>query len=942
MTSTPLYSLRSAEVYRALETSPDGLSQSEVESRRSLYGANLLSEPPRPSRWSLLVTHIVHPMALLLLAAGLLAFIVREPVLGLIIWGLVLANAGFSFWREYRAEQAMAALRQRLPAYARVLREGSEVQVPASEIVPGDVLVLAEGDNISADARVVEEYGLRINNSTLTGEAVPARKTADASLAEGISELERPNLIFAGTSVVSGTGKAVVYSTGMLTQFGRIAHLTQAVSEAPSPLQRELARLTRVIAIVAIALGVMIFAVSYYDFRLELFEAFLLALGVIAAAIPEGLPAIITLSLAMAGQRLAQQGALVKKLSVIETLGTVSVICTDKSGTLTQNQMTVREIWVSGKRLKISGVGYEPKGKITPSPDGTPLEGDVKILLAAATLCNNSRLTPPGAEHPGWSGLGDQTEVALRVAARKGGVDEQNLNLVYPRIHENPFDARRKRMSTVHQDSNQENGRSYVAFIKGAPREVLQLCTEILIDGAVQPLTDEWRGRILAANDDYARNALRVLAFARRPLPTRRGSLTPERVENNLTFLGLMAMMDPPRPEVAEAVDTCRQAGIRMVMITGDYGLTAESLARRVGMLSDSNTIILTGAELDRMSNLDLQELLTKEVIFARMAPEHKLRLVSAFQERGDVVAVTGDGVNDAPALRKANVGVAMGVIGTDVAKEAADIILTNDNFASIVRAIEEGRAIYDNIRKFITYIFASNVPEFLPFLFTAVFGIPLALMVKQILAIDLGTDIMPALALGTEKPEPDVMRRPPRRSEKPIIDGGLMARAFLWLGLIEAVLCYLGFFFVLNFLGQGRILEVTWLLPLVESGLIPPVWTMPEEQIYLLAVTVFHAGVVTAQAGNAFACRSERQRGRRLGWFSNPLLWLGVLVEIYLIFLLIYVRPLARAFDHLPLPYIFWAGLFLYAPVLYGLEGVRKRLAGWFYSLRYHKEYRI
>lgn len=942
MTSTPLHSLRSAEVYRVLETSPNGLPISEVEARRSLYGENLLSEPLQPSTWSRLVVHIIHPMALLLLFAGLLAFLVAEPVLGLVIWGLVLINAGFSFWREYRAEQAMEALHKRLPSYARVLRENNEIQVPASEIVPGDVLVLAEGDNIPADARVVEEYGLRINNSTLTGEAVPARKTSDASFAEGISELERPNLVFAGTSVVSGTGRAIVYGTGMLTQFGRIAHLTQAVAEEPSHLQQELVRLTRIITIVALALGGIIFSISYFDLNIGLFEAFLLALGVIAAAIPEGLPAIITLSLAMAGQRLAQQGALVKKLSVIETLGTISVICTDKSGTLTQNQMTVREVWVSGKRIKISGVGYEPKGKIIPVPEGQPFEADLDALLMAAALCNNSRLTPPSSERPGWSGLGDQTEVALRVAARKGGLDEHNLNLLYPRIHENPFDARRKRMSTIHRDSVLNDERSLVTFVKGAPREVLQLCTHILIHGEVKPLTNELRSEILAANDDYARRALRVLALARRTVPTRHGSFSSERVENNLTFIGLMAMMDPPRPEVAEAVETCRQAGIRMVMITGDYGLTAESLARRVGMLSTNSTIILTGAELDRMSDPELHELLTKEVIFARMAPEHKLRLVSAFQQRGEVVVVTGDGVNDAPALRKANVGVAMGVIGTDVAKEAADIVLTNDNFASIVRAIEEGRAVYDNIRKFITYIFASNVPEFLPFMFTAVFGIPLALMVKQILAIDLGTDIMPALALGTEKPEPDVMRRPPRRLDKPLIDGVLLARAFLWLGPIEAALCYLGFFFVLNFLGEGQILEVSWMSPLVESGLIPAIWTLPKDQIYILAVTTFHAGVVTAQAGNAFACRSETQKGRRLGWFSNPLLWLGVLVEIYLIFLLIYARPLARAFDHLPLPYILWVGLFLYAPVLYNIERVRKSLVGWFHLARNHKENRI
>lgn len=926
MTSIPLYNLRSADVYSALETSPTGLAEAEIDARRSLYGPNLLNQPVKQSRWSRLLLHLIHPMAVILWIAGLLAVVAREPALGVVIWALVVVNAGFSFWREHRAEEAMAALERMLPSYARVMRGGVEQLAPASEIVAGDVLVLAEGDNIPADARVVEEYGLRINNATLTGEAVPARKSADASLTEGISEVERPNLVFAGTSVVSGTGRAVVYATGMMTQFGRIAHLTQAVSEQPSPLQKELVRLTRIISIVAIALGGLLFALARFDLNLPLYEAFLLAFGAIAAAIPEGLSAIITLSLAMAGQRLAQQGALVKKLSVIETLGTVSVICTDKSGTLTQNQMTVRNVWAGKQELSVSGAGYEPKGKYKPDPKGKPFERDLKALLTAASLCNNARLNPPTAEKPGWSGLGDQTEVALRVAALKGHINEPEMMAVYPRIHELPFDARRKRMSTIHQNTSSRDNQQ-IALVKGAPREVLQLCTHYQINGEAKPLDLSTRNEILAANDAYARGALRVLAFARRDLPPRTGSYTVERVEQGLTFLGLMAMMDPPRPEVAEAVQTCRAAGIRMVMITGDYGLTAESLARRVGMLNSPNPLILTGAEVDARSDLELQEILREDVIFARMAPDHKLRLVSVFQNMGEVVVVTGDGVNDAPALRKADVGVAMGKIGTDVAKEAADVIITNDNFAAIVKAVSEGRAVYDNIRKFITYIFASNVPEFLPFLFTSLVGAPLAITVRQILAIDLGTDIMPALALGTEPPEPNVMNRPPRRRNTPLIDSSLVVRSFLWLGLIEAVLCYAGFFFVYDFLGKGMILNVPWLQPLVSSGWVPAIWNLPQETVYLMAITAYHAGVVTAQVGNAFAARSEREMGRRLGWFSNQLLWLGVIFELFIIVFLVYARPMARVFQHVPLPYIFWAGLLLYAPILYSLERTRKAL---------------
>jgi len=763
MVSDPVYSLPVSEVFTSLETSLNGLSASDVEGRRSLYGLNQLSEPPREPTWRKIIGFLTHPMALLLWVAGGIALILKEPTLGVIIWIVVLVNGALSYWRENRAEQATEALQHLLPSYARVLRDGLEVRVATSDLVPGDILVLAEGDNIPADARVVEEYGLRANNAVLTGEAVPARKTADASFRDGISEVERPNLVFAGTSVVSGTGKAVVFATGMLTQFGRIVRLTQAVREAPSRLQQEMSRLTRIISFIALGLGVIVFAVGVVDVNLGMSEAFLLALGIIVAAIPEGLPATVTLSLAVAVQRLAQKGVLVKKLSIIETLEHVSVICTDKSGTLTQNQMTVRQVWVGGKPLVVTGSGYVPEGDFIPRPGTHAAENDLRALLTAGMLCNNSRLNPPTPDHPHWTVLGDQTEAALRVLAVKGGLTEEILNKSLPRMHEIPFDARRKRMSTIHQVRDQDRPfpdvavGQQIAFIKGAPREVLQLCTCILIHGEVLPLDENWRTRILSANDDYARNALRVLALAYQELPQRVGSYTAERVETNLVFLGLTAMMDPPRPEVTEAVSTCRKAGVRMVMITGDYGLTAESLARRIGLLTTPNPIILTGAELEQLNDIELQNVLQKEVLFARMAPEHKLRLVAAFQEQGEVVAVTGDGVNDAPALRKADVGVAMGLVGTDVAKEAADVILTNDNFSTIARAIEEGRTVYDNLRKFTTYIFSSNVPEILPFILTALLTpqvMPLALGVKQILAIDLGTDLFPALALGSENPK--------------------------------------------------------------------------------------------------------------------------------------------------------------------------------------------
>ncbi len=907
------------EVLQAMDSSPEGLSSIEAESRLSLYGQNTLHEQPKTPLWQKIIDHFRHPVIWVTVGASLIAAIIGDWILALVILVLSFANSIFLFWREYRAEQAIQKLQQILPIYAHIIRDGQETHAIAQELVPGDVLILEEGDNIPADARVIEEYGLRTNNATLTGEAVPSRKLADPSHLEGRSELEQPNLIFAGTSVAAGTGRAVVYATGMLTQFGRIAHLTQSSQEPPSRLKVELERTIGIITWVAIGIAGLILLVGYTDpaVRSRLSDPRLLALGILVAAIPEGLPVTLTLSLAMAVQRLAQKGVLAKKLNIVETLGNVSVICTDKSGTLTQNQMTVREAWVSRQRIKVTGAGYEPRGEFIPSPVGQPYENDFKTLMEAATCCNNARVIAPSLEHPMWTNLGDQTEAALKVAALKFNVNESMLEVAYPRIHEIPFDARRKRMTTIHKDRDKE-----VAFVKGAPREVLQLCTHIQINGSIVQLTDAIRVEILTANDDYARNALRVLALARRELPAKSASYSGDSIENDLTFLGLLAMMDPPRPEVESAIRTFREAEIRIVMITGDYGLTAESLARRVGMLSSPNPRIVTGQDLEGMSEIDLAKTLEQEVLFARMAPEHKLRLVSAFQSMGNVVAVTGDGVNDAPALRKADVGVAMGIVGTDVAKEAADIILTNDNFGAIVSAIEEGRAVYDNIRKFLTYIFSSNVPEMLPFLVSAMFPIPLALTVRQILAVDLGTDLMPALGLGVEQPEPGIMQKPPRSKKQTLVDGGLLWRSFGWLGVIEVLLCYLGFFAVFFVTGN-----LGGYIPIFVGIAVPEYLYTPMGLLaaYAIANTVYHAGVVTAQIGNVFACRTETAHNSQIGWFSNKYIWIGIGIELIIIFLLIYIPFLAGVFNHVEIPLYYWPVLFLYALILYTLEWLRK-----------------
>ncbi len=908
-------------VYPALGSSPAGLGADEARTRLARHGPNAIRTLRGKPLWKKLLANFTHLMALLLWAGGALAFVGGMPQLGWAIWTVVVINAAFSFWQEYKAERATEALRRLLPASASVVRDGREQKVPAVELVPGDLLLLAEGDSISADARLVEAHELRMNLSTLNGESEPARRAAAASHRDDLALAERPNLVFAGTSVSAGTGRAVVLATGMETEFGKIARLTQTVGEELSPLQREVNRLTQVVTVLAVSIGIVFFILSVTVVGRPMSVGFVFAVGMVVAFVPEGLLPTVTLALAMGVQRMARRQALIKKLSAVETLGACTVICTDKTGTLTQNEMTVREVLAGGRRFSVTGVGYEPRGEFRPTDGGGEPPAALRELLVGALLCNNARLQPPQGER-GWSILGDPTEAALLVAAAKGGLDEERLARELPRRREIPFESRRKRMSTVHA---RRGGAGELVYVKGAPREVLELCTTVFAAGGVRPLDEDERARILAANDEYARGALRVLAVARRELPERPPSYAAEQVERELTFLGLLAMMDPPRPEVAEAVARCRRAGIRIVMITGDYGLTAESIARRVGLVGPGARIV-TGQELEGMSVDELADALRQEVLLARVSPEHKLRVVQALQSGGEIVAMTGDGVNDAPALRKADIGVAMGITGTDVAKEAAPMILLDDNFASIVNAIEEGRAVYANIRKFTTYIFTSNTPEAWPFILQILFNVPLALPVVQLLAVDLGTDLLPALALGTERPEPGLMDRPPRSRAERLIDGRLLLRTLLWLGSLQTLLCFAGFFWLYWSFGYRDLLH----LPRPDLLPYPERLTSPEGRVYVLATSIYHAGVVTTQIGNSYACRTERSSVWSVGFFSNRLLLAGFVFELVLICLLLYLPPLARVFEEGPLPLRYWTVLFLYPPVMLLAEETRKAFVRW------------
>jgi magnesium-transporting ATPase (P-type) len=901
------------DVFSLCGSRESGLTGEEAHEYLIRFGKNSLVKKKKKSIYIRFVSNFTHLMAILLWIGGSIAFVANMFQLGIAIWMVNLINGVFSFWQEFRAEKAADALMKLLPRQVRVVRDGEVREILAEDLVPGDVMVLAEGDHISADARLVEEAELRIDQSTLTGESHPVKKTSDPFPETGFSRIEFPNLVFAGTNVVSGTGKAVVIATGMNTEFGKVAHLTQAIGEEQSPLQKEMVNVTRVVTIVAVTVGIIFFILLLTMTTVSLMGSFILSLGMIVAFIPEGLLPTVTLALARGSQRMAKRNALIKRLSAVETLGCTSVICTDKTGTLTQNEMTVRDIWIPGSFLTVSGGGYNPGGEILSGekPAGPEIRGMISRLLVTAGLCNNARLLPPDTESESWSVLGDPTEAALLVAARKAGVDMDLENRNAPRMKEFPFESRRKMMSTIHLRQNRME-----LCLKGAPHEVLTLSNSVSIGGEKRPLDEKTRTEVMEVNDLYARRGLRVIAVAGRDLTDDQDIGSSDEIERDLTFFGLVAMMDPPRPEVADAVLRCSHASIRIIMITGDYGLTAKSIARKIGIIQGENPRIVSGSELDAMNDAELREALAGEVIFARVAPEHKLRVVTTLKEMGQIVAVTGDGVNDAPALKKADIGVAMGIAGTDVAKEAADMVLTDDNFASIVNAVEEGRAVYANIKKFTGYIFTSNTPEAVPFILFAFSRarIPLALDVMPILTIDLGTDMVPALALGSESPEKGIMDKPPRNLNEHVITRALLIKSYLWLGPIQSFAVMSAFYFQYWTSGYwGQFLD------LPSSG-----------PLYHSAVSMALGAVVCTQIGNVLAHRTERQSIFEIGLFSNRMVWAGIASELFLIIMIIYVPFFQQIIGTAPVPLENWLFLAMWTPILLIAEEIRKGISRW------------
>jgi sodium/potassium-transporting ATPase subunit alpha len=884
-----IHQLTAEEALASLRSRAQGLSAEEARRRLQEFGANRIERVRTEHGWRRLWHSFTHFLALILwLAAGLAFFAeYQEPgqgmgILGEAILGVILINGLFSFWQEHRAEQALAALQKLLPHQVKVVRDDTVVTLPAAEIVPGDVLLLEAGDDVPADCRALEAFGARLDNATITGESVPQPCDARPSGAEDL--LRARNILLAGTSLVAGEVRAVAFATGMRTEFGRIAHLTQTTGAVLSPLQREIVRLSRLIAAIAAALGVLFYFIGHELAGLSFWASLIFAIGIIVANVPEGLLPTVTLALAMGGQRMAKRNVLIRHLPSVETLGCTTVICTDKTGTLTQNRMEVKQLFLGGALQ---------------APEQAPrLAATHAAFFEIARHCHNLRETR-NDNGPAVL-LGDPMEAALVQLAQAA----TGRSIVSARVDEIPFDSDRRRLSTVHDTAG---GR--MLYTKGALEAVLPLCHQAQIRATPEPLTPALAQTLLAAEAGMAQRGLRVLALAYRPLPPQ----TPhERLEEELILAGLVGFRDPPRPEVPEALRRCREAGIQVIMVTGDHPRTALAIAREIGLVRTPDPVLIAGEQLRRLSDAELQLALdAPEIVFARVAADQKLRIVRALKQKGATVAATGDGVNDAPALRQADIGIAMGVTGTDVARESAHMILLDDNFASIVAAIEEGRAVYDNIRKFLAYILTSNVPEIVPYLAYVLFRIPLPLTIIQILAVDLGTDMLPALALGAEPPEPGLMRRPPRSRRERLLSWPLLARAYLWLGLFEAAAAMAAFFFVLHAAGwnYGEVLAAT-------------------DPLYRQATTACLSAIIVMQVVNVFLCRSERGPAFARGPFRNRLLLAGIALEIALILLIDYTPWGNRLFGTAAITAEVWLYVTPFALAMLASEELRKTLA--------------
>jgi sodium/potassium-transporting ATPase subunit alpha len=887
---TRIQHLTSGAALESLRSRREGLSAQDAAGRLHEFGPNAVervSPTPLPVQFA---REFVHLFAIVLWIAAALAFVadVLQPgqgmaALGWAVIGVIAINGIFSFWQVYQAERAIDSLRRLLPSGVLVMRDGRATQVQSADLVPGDVIVLVAGDRVPADCRIIEAFDVRADMSTVTGEARPANRYAEPD--DGEDLLECRNVLLAGTSVVTGRAMGVVFATGMRTEFGQIARLAQSASEPLSPIQREIARVSRVVAMLATLLGIVFFAIGQ-AIGLSFWQNLVFAIGILVANVPEGLLPTVTLAMAMASTRMAKQRTLVRHLPAIEALGAATVICTDKTGTLTENHMSAEQLFVGGRGLPVKDVLVD-RGAVS-----------IHRRLFEIALCCEDVRSIERAGHDEF--VGDPMEIALVEMARRALGDWAGPR----RVDEVPFDTDRKRLATVHEGAD---GR--IVYVKGAPEAVLPLCAFVSDAGEIIPLSPAARRDVEQAQDAMAAGGLRVLAMAWRTVST---ACTRAELETGLIFAGLIGLEDPPRPEVPAAVERCHRAGIKVIMITGDHPATAVAIGRQVGLVRSENPRVITGGDLRRLSDVQLQLALdAPEILFARIGADQKLRIVRALQQKKAVVAVTGDGVNDAPALKAADVGIAMGVVGTDVAKDAADMILLDDNFATIVVAIEEGRAVFDNIQKFLTYILTSNIPELVPYLAFVLFQIPLPLTIIQILAVDLGTDMVPALGLGAERPEQGIMERPPRSRQHRLLDVPLLTRAYLFLGVMEAAAAMAAFFFVLY-----------------RGGWIWGQALASDDLLYRLGTTACLTAIVLMQVVNVFVCRSAMRTSLELGAFRNRFIAAGVAVELILILLIDYTAVGHTLFDTASIPWSVWFFVLPFAVAMLLMEEGRKMLS--------------
>ncbi len=836
-----------SEVLALLEVDPDrGLDASEVEARRARFGPNELAQAVGVSRWRKFFGQFVEPVIGILIAAAIVAGGMGEWIDTVAILAIVLLNGVLGFVQEERAERAIEALQRLSAPLTRVLRDGQLRSVPSRELVPGDRIVVEAGDSVGADARLIRGFGFQVQEAALTGESMPVLKDAQALIDRESALGDRRNMIYLGTTAAAGKADAVVVGVGMETELGRIAGMLARAERAPTPLQRRLAELGKVLIVLVLVVVAVIFAMRLIRGG-PVLESFLISVSLAVAAVPEGLPAVVTLALAIGLQRLVKRNALVRKLPSVETLGAVTVICSDKTGTLTKNEMTVREVVTGSAAYRVAGAGYEPRGGFHPREaegHGEPVDPqdwpDLMHALQIAAWCNTAQVVPRPDGDAGWQILGDPTEGALIVAARKADVHAHDRDAQI--LHEIPFDSDRKAMSVVVKGPDD----SATMYTKGAPEVLLSRCDREWRHGQIEALGDERRAEILDSASVMAGQAMRVLALADRHHPSRHHEAA--RLEDDLVFVGLVGMIDPPREEAREGVLTCLRAGIRPIMITGDHPHTALAIAKELGIAREDDSV-MTGQDLDRLGD-GLSEVVDRVSIYARVTAEHKLRIVLALKARGEVVAMTGDGVNDAPAVKAADIGIAMGLAGTDVTKEASDMVLTDDNFASIVSAVEEGRGIYDNIRKFIHYLLASNTSEVLFMLVAAILGWPAPLTAVQLLWINLVTDGLPALALGVEPPAGDVMSRPPRPPKEPVITlrAGLL---ILLHGSLIAIVTVAVFAYTYR----------------------------TDEDLDRARVAAF-CTLAFAQLFFSLACRSQRETLPQLGLFTNPSMFAAIAVS--------------------------------------------------------------